>query len=237
MCKLFSLIFISIFLISACKTINTKNESLIYQKAIENSVYPTAKKQSNLVEINIDNKNLIHKTIEGEDYILVVTWKSKNYYPEAGQKYNTGNYEIWVTTAPELLNRMKNVKLKFQTLRLKQLLGLPPTAQNKIFIEFWVRPQDLFRPCPDKEVNDNKCNCEFTINDSLDLNHINWINQNRIDRYYAIGLYSQYPWTQLGYTYDWNKKNKKHIGLSEFVIGKNKNIYIYKSYSTEEYFK
>lgn len=38
-------------------------------------------------------------------------------------------------------------------MRLKQLLGLPPTATNSYFVKFWVRPNDLFRPCPDKEIN------------------------------------------------------------------------------------
>jgi hypothetical protein len=71
----------------------------------------------------------------------------------------------------------------------------------------------------------------------LDADYIKWFNQSRIDRYYSTGLYNQYPWTQLGYTYDWNPKNKSHRGLSEFVIGKNKTIYVNKVYTTEEYLK
>ena len=45
----------------------------------------------------------------------------------------------------------------------------------------------------------------------------------------------KYPWTQLGYTYDWNPENKSHVGLSEFVIGENKNIVIKAIYSTNDY--
>ncbi|MBK7588301.1 MAG: hypothetical protein IPI22_08170 [Bacteroidetes bacterium] len=78
---------------------------------------------------------------------------------------------------------------------------------------------------------------QLSSKDSTDNDYIQWFNTSRIDRYYANGLYNQYPWTQLGYTYDWHPKNKSHTGVSEFVIGKNKNIYVHKSYTTEEYLK
>ncbi len=208
-----------------------------YRNAIHNSMYPeTDTKDTNLIAITKDNKNLIWKTINGEDYVLVVSWKAKNYYGDSGA-YNTGPYQIWVTTAPELINRMRKEKTTNPELRLKQLLGLPPTATYNLFIEFWVKPADLFRPCPDKEITDKKCNTCFSANDSLDQNYINWINNTRISRYYACGLYNQYPWTELGYTYDWNANNKSHIGLCEFVIDVNKTIYINKVYTTAEYLK
>ena len=150
-------------------------------------------------------------------------------------EYNTGNYEIWVTAAPELYQRMKKVNPADRSLRLKQLLGLPPSAENKIFIELWVKPSDVFRPCPDNEVDDQQCNLCFTARDSADASYIEWFNRSRIDRYYATGLYNQYPWTQLGYTYDWHPRNRSHRGLSEFVVQKNKTVYIEKAYATDEY--
>ena len=103
------------------------------------------------------------------------------------------------------------------------------------FVEFWVRPVDLFRPCPDKEITDGKCDLCFP--EGTDPEHIKWINENRISRYYQCDLYYQYPWGQLGYTYDWNPKNKSHFGLSEFIIGANKTIYINRIVTTLEYLK
>ena len=117
--------------------------------------------------------------------------------------------------------------------RLKQLLGLPPNAEYSHFVEFWVKPADLFRPCPDKEIIDKQCDVCFPEN--VDSSHIVWINKNRIDRYYQCELFNQYPWTQLGYTYDWNPGNKTHVGLSEFVIGEDKNIVVNAIYTNEEY--
>ena len=233
--KVHYVLFLLVVCLVSCRTIYYgKNEPRVYQQAIERAMYPTEKKRAQLVNLSPENKSLIRKVINGEEHILMLTWKAKNYYPEAGI-YNTGKYEIWVTAAPELYERMRGVKPQDQAMRLKQLLGLPPNAQNKVFIEFWVKPSDVFRPCPDREVEDMYCNCGFAAKDSLLPTHIQWINQGRLDRYYATELYNQYPWTQLGYTYDWNKRNRSHVGLSEFVIGTNKTIYVHKSYTTEEY--
>ena len=120
-------------------------------------------------------------------------------------------------------------------MRLKQLLGLPPNAIYSYFVEFWVKPEDLFRPCPDNEITDNQCDVCFPQN--TEASYKNWINENRVSRYYGCKIDEKYPWTQLGYTYDWNPRNKSHVGLSEFVIGANKNIVVNAIYTTEEYLK
>ncbi len=130
---------------------------------------------------------------------------------------------------------MKAEKATNVNRRLIELLGLPPNATYSYFVEFWVKPSDLFRPCPDKEINDSQCDLCFPAN--TDKEHITWINENRISRYYECALYNQYPWSQLGYTFDWNAKNTSHVGLSEFVIAANKNIVVEAIYTTEEYLK
>jgi hypothetical protein len=228
----------------SCKTVNITNQknndaAYLYQQSIGNAMSPdSAKVFTNLVDIDKQNKNLVWKQINGEDYILVVSWKQNiTYYKQYKDSvfYNTGKYPIWVCTSPELQQRMKTEKYTDVNLRLKQLLGLPPTSVYSFFVEFWVKPADLFRPCPDKEINDKKCDLCFPSN--TDTEHITWINQNRIERYYQCDLYNKYPWTQLGYTYDWNPQNKTHVGLSEFVIGTNKKIVVKDIYTTDEYFK
>lgn len=232
----------TLLVLGACQTSNyltdkPSNYPELYRNAVKDAMYPeTDEADNHLVAITSENKNIIRKTINGEEYILVVTWKTQSFYPDSG-KYNTAKYPIWVTTSPELLDRMGKEKYTNMEKRLKQLLGLPPLYDYKLFVEFWVRPQDLFRPCPDKEITDSQCNTCFTKADSADMNYVNWVNTTRLDRYYQCKLYDQYPWTSLGYTYDWNPKNKTHIGLSEFVIGENKNIYVKKIYTNEEYFK
>ncbi len=236
------LILIALIFLNALQSFNliaqcTNSDSLIYQQSIQDAMYAEVDKvDTNLVPINRENTNLVWKTIDGVDYILVVTWKQNVSYYEPyldSAFYNTGNYPMWITTAPQLLKRMKSENADDVDYRLKQLLGLPPTSIYSYFVEFWVNPEDLFRPCPDKEINDNKCEVCFPA--YATEAHKEWINQSRIDRYYQCELFNQYPWTQLGYTYDWNPYNTSHIGLSEFVIGKNEDIVVKAIYTTEEY--
>jgi len=104
---------------------------------------------------------------------------------------------------------MGTKKIKNPDERLKEMLGLPPNSVYSYFVELWVRPADLFRPCPDTETGDSVCSLCFPAN--ADPTYVAWINKNRIDRYYQCDLYSKYLWTQLGYTYDWNYKNKSHL--------------------------
>lgn len=233
-----------ILLAGGCQSLKKVNRSVtdnktLYQKSIEHSMSPAPSKVCrDLVAITPQNNDLIWKTINGTNYILVVTWKQNIsfYKPYLDSTYyNTGKYQIWVTTAPELLHRMKKENAEDVDLRLKQLLGLPPNAMYSYFVEFWVKPEDLFRPCPDNETTDSQCDLCFP--EKTDSSYVSWINENRISRYYQCELYDKYPWTQLGYTYDWNFENKSHIGLSEFVIDINKNIIVKAIYTTNDYLK
>jgi len=233
---------LTILITGGCQSLNKVNQtvaddSYLYREAIENSMSPGPSKIStDLVPINTQNADLLWKKIDGEDYILVVTWKQNiSYYKPYldSAYYNTGKYPIWITTAPELLKRMKAENSQDVDFRLKQLLGLPPNATYSYFVEFWVKPEDLFRPCPDSEITDSQCDLCFPEN--TDASHITWINSNRISRYYECELYDNYPWSQLGYTYDWNPENKSHVGLSEFVIETNKNIVVNAIYTTKDY--
>lgn len=237
-----NVVIIAILFLTACKTLNFRDVEKTglrneYHKSIISAMAPDSSKIFNkLISLDNDNNDLIWKNIAGEDYILMLSWKQNvSYYePYVGFGfYNTGAYPIWVTSSPELLKRMKTETTEDMELRLKQLLGLPPNSEYSYFVEFWVKPEDMFRPCPDKEINDNKCELCFPA--QTDSAHIAWINTNRIDRYYQCELYDKYPWTQLGYTYDWNPLNKSHVGLSEFVIGSNKNIQVKAIYTTAKY--
>jgi hypothetical protein len=213
-----------------------------YQKAIVNAMSPEPSKiYGGLVPIVNYNYNLNWKTINGENYILVATWKgdASRFIPYVDSPYyttpSTDGSEIWITTSPELLNRFEVSDGVDTNMRLKQMLGLPPNSVYNYFVEFWVRPEDLFRPCADNEITDGTCGLTFPAN--TPTSYQAWVNGNRISRYYQGSLFEKYPWTQLGYTYDWNPENKTHVGLSEFVIGKNKKIIVQAIYTTSQYIK
>ncbi|MFT5834499.1 MAG: hypothetical protein ACI97N_002138 [Cognaticolwellia sp.] len=242
------IIFLNLFfilLLTSCMGVRNTPAKLIeplYAASIADAAYPEMDEIAPLTKISKDNSKLVWKTIEGKDYLLVATWtseKSTAYYPKEGV-YNTGKYPIWVTAIPDLqerCNALRIEKSKDVPLRLKQLLGLPPAADKSYFITFWVQPADLFRPCPDKEINDEMCGLCFSEAESSDENaniHETWINQLRLNSYYNCKG-DKYPWTQLGYTYDWHPRNKSHVGISEFVIRANSDIYINKIEATNDY--
>ncbi|MNK18862.1 hypothetical protein D3C87_370770 [compost metagenome] len=211
----------------------------LYRAAMNNAVYPDSSKIDwNLVAINSKNPDLIWKSFDGEPHVLMLAWiskKSLSYYPPKGQDtlYKTSSHLIWVTAAPQLKKWFHKQNPPDTNLRIKQLLGLPPVNEYSYFVEFWVKPADLIRPCPDSLINDNSCSTCFPDNVSKD--YVTWFNQTRIDRYYQCDLYYQYPWTQLGYTYDWNPGNPTHRGMSEFVIKANSWVRIKHISTTKQY--
>lgn len=156
----------------------------------------------------------------------------------------------WVTVVPELYNFFKTAP--FSTLRLEQLLGLPPNYGNNYIVEYWADPRDLFRPAMDPQIVYQEGTVQFpwdssrflsmntgaeyslvwddycTISTDPDcsctsgaqyVNYQCWF-QNRRAWVYSFTLSSApYPWTGLGYTYDWGNV-KTPVGLSEFVLNK-----------------
>ena len=94
----------------------------------------------------------------------------------------------------------------------------------------WVNATDLFRPCPDAEINDTSCDVKFS--DNVDLQHQNWINNLQLASYGDRG----YPWTRLGYTYDWGSLQGE-VGASEFVVKKGAKVMIESVKNTVNYTK
>jgi hypothetical protein len=154
-----------------------------------------------------------------------------------GGECPTYGFDSWVTVVPEIRNFF-GITIP-QPLRIAQLLGLPPEyaikdnpSEAKYMLEMWVSPKDLFRPCPDTEISDTTCETGFSADmfRTLDLDnkvrategtdygvfktYSSWFN-NRTRNTYTLGS-NPYPWTRLGYTYDWGSIN--HTGLSEFVL-------------------
>lgn len=202
---------------------------------------PTPARVSNNLTPIVGNNTLIDTMINAERYIKMVSWKSNpSYFPDSGV-YNTQSYDIWVTAAPFIQDSCKHYfkTLKNPELRLRQLLGLQPTTPETFFLEVWVKPSDLFRPCPDNETDDTTCGLELPA--TVKSDYRKWFNDLRSVQYTDCTdtLYHEYgyPWTQLGYTYDWSEDNPSHQGLSEFVITRMTDIYISGKYQTANYCK
>jgi hypothetical protein len=185
----------------------------------------------NLTPIVESNTALTWEEINGSINVLVVTWTGWDGYVNQTNKTLNLSRETWVTVYPGVRTLIEENRLPEEkcSLRLEQLNGLPPRNNKKWFVEFYVSPQDLFRPSPDPEINDTQAQLEFP--ESVSPEHMNWINSLKNNSYGASG----YPWTRLGYTYDWASNSRGHVGLSEYVIKAGALIKIHSTFSTEEY--
>ncbi|MFP5272271.1 hypothetical protein [Coleofasciculus sp.] len=162
----------------------------------------------------------------------MVTWTSWNGYDTQIGLPMELSRETWVTSVPELQTFARTLNLDSESLalRLEQYLGLPPHNGKTKFVEMWVNVSDLFRPCPDAETNDTRCEVKFP--ETVDLQHQDWINNLQLASYETNG----YPWTRLGYSYDWGSLEGE-IGASEFVVRKGANITIESVKNTVDYCK
>lgn len=166
------------------------------------------------------------------DRLKVATFTKRNY--EVGSTAPQP-VDLWITVVPELKNFCTGYNADEENLvfRLEQLLGLPPShKKSKNIVEFWVSSKDLFRPTPDPEITDHEAELDFPQSNSflvVSKQYKNWFN-NRLNEFNSQLKEMNpdkipYPWTRLGYTYDWGE-SENHIGLSEFVVKKGADIEI-----------
>ena len=218
-----------------------------YIEAISDAAVPTpAKIDDRLVPIRRDNTALRWETEAADSRVKVVSWMSESAFqrfysqPEElpADKTAPPNWGtvMWVTAVPQVQDFCRSLGTRDTvaiTSRLLQLFGLPPTGQNARFVEMWVSPKDMLRPCPDREVDDSRCEVD-TASDVDDYR--TWFTGNYAKSYNASG----FPWTRLGYTYDWapadDKANpNKPKGACEFILRPGTPYTITGRYTTAEY--
>ncbi len=187
-----------------------------YQAAVADArVAEYSEISRSLTAINPYNQSLAWEGAPGESRVLMVSWVSGDYYDSSlGGDYTLPSWlDLWVTAAPDL-------KVYFagqgapNKLRLEQALGLPPGDNKTKLVEFWVNPADMFRPSPDPEISDSEAELDFPSGQvSVSPEYRSWFNDLMATQYNQP---APYPWTRLGYTYDWGRED--HVGLSEFVV-------------------
>lgn len=184
-----------------------------------------------LVAITPWNIDPIYHTNEA---VRVVTWTDWDGYDNEVGESLTLSRDTWVTVVPYVKRFCRTCELTGDALalRLRQRLGLPPLDTKTRFVEFWVSPSDLFRPSPDPEVTDHEAELSSPHSPrfvTVSKDHKQWIEARTKESYGKGG----YPWTRLGYTYDWGGVTE--IGESEFVISEGAEVSIHSVTPTKEY--
>lgn len=213
-----------VLLFTSCNTLENQQR---YEAAVADAMIGDSSEIfRHLTAINGHNPQLIWKD-SSYCWLIVVNWtKHPERYP-AGDTVISQD-DIWVTVVPELRTYLNSTSYLSLARRTEELLGLPPDANYTHFAEFWVKPTDLFRPSPDPEIDDSVA--ELSFREGTDTAHVQWFLNNMKYSYQP----PRYPWTRLGYTYDWGK-NSSEIGLSEFVIRPGSELIIKGVYPTNNY--
>lgn len=214
----------------------------IFDRAIDDAAQAGPEDVSHQLQaITPTNANLVWR--DDRHWLKVVSWMSdqafQTYYAPlvgdpTGGRTPKDKPVIWVTVAPEIQTFCRGLHVDDPTFRLKQRLGLDPNRRYERFVELWVQPGDLFRPCPDPEIDDNQCDLDFHPGVTPKVKNIadyrRYFEALRATLYRPDGA----PWTRLGYTYDW-AYGRRGFGASEFVLAPDVPYRVEDSFTTAEY--
>jgi hypothetical protein len=211
-----------------------------YQRAVKDAAFVKPKEQSNkLWAITANNPNLVWN--EDKTKLLVLTWKSQGSFDKfmknTTQSPSDPNYALWVTAAPQVKAFCQAYEHETDAdlnLRLKQYLGLAPEWQYDVFVELWVSPEQLFRPCVDPQINDSQCDVKVPEKFPAVTNIPDYGLFYKNLYFKSFRESAGVPWTGLGYTFDWGKHHD-NVGASEFILKPNAPYQIKQVLTTHEY--
>lgn len=134
--------------------------------------------------------------------------------------------DVWVTAVPEVQEICRGFSGDLE-LRLHQLFGLHPDRKFTNFVVMNVKEGNIFRPTanPDPMTTlpcsyPTPANCGEEFPETTSESHVRWFANQMLSSYVISESYLipvGYPWTRLGYTYDWKPGANKY-GASEYVI-------------------
>jgi hypothetical protein len=126
---------------------------------------------------------------------------------------------------PEVKNKCQTARGDLE-LWLRQLLGLHPNKQVTHFVVMEVKKGDIFRPtvnpdptttwpCGDPKTKE----CGESFPEGVAEEHIKWMANQMLSSYLISKPLKTdgYPWTRLGYTYNW-RPGADRYGASEYVV-------------------
>lgn len=175
-------------------------------------------------------KNEISKLVELADSgNLLISWNSfPEEFPVGSTYIPRSDLEIWCISYEELQTwYSRNSKgVTDWTERLEQLIGLPEGFGYTHFTAFIADADDVIRPAyqPDPQKQVTKAD----LDGSALGEYAAWFEGNTQWSY----VDSAWPWTRLGYTYDWAQGQER--GLCEFLLLTGSEVGVEWTVTTEE---
>jgi len=208
-------------LLSACATSPTGSSSAAaYQAAIADAAVASPGKIAPL------------RPIPNGGAVKVVAWMSDSRVPcsDGAQQcqFTVGKNWMWVTLVPEVKQACNSWQLGDTALRerLEQLLGLPPDSpvkyQKTTFVTMQIPAASLRRPCIGLDNADpSHPRCSITEGANQTEEVVNFVGRQMAASYVTDNPQGPgYPFTRLGYTYDWASRPaaQPRYGASEFIV-------------------
>ena len=178
----------------------------------------------------------------------VISWVADTRIPCSGASscnYVTGDYRIWVSLDGEVQKQCKQWHLRGDALRerLEQLLGLPPGSplpyRKTRFVTMQVAPVNLQRACLGVNETDARHPvCTLDVQASTPTELQQFVMRQMADTYVVDSPKGPgYPFTRLGYTYDWSPEavTKKHYGASEFLLAPKSQVNVMAITTTDDF--
>jgi len=161
--------------------------------------------------------------------VLLLTWHNyPDSYPE-GEAVTIQWGPVWTFTDKEIASHAEELqKADDAKARLKQIIAFAPDSEHTTVTGLWVDPQNVKRPAYQSDPTIEDMSNSFDEN--VDVDFKSWFDDNTLWSYY----YGEYPWTRLGYTYDW-ADNGSEYGLTEFIVKSGADVKVEFTETTAEF--
>ncbi|WP_243368292.1 hypothetical protein [Fundidesulfovibrio soli] len=202
-------------------------------------------------DIDASNPNLIWSGEPGKSDVLLATFTKAVYYAanKPGQTIPAA-VDLWVTPAPQMLQDVRAEAPELASangkLAASMYLGLPARNTNDTVLTFWASPSAMLRPAIDPAIDSHQAEAAFPLTLQTVANvaavplpqsapapgfgtapdYPVWFANRESAIYNPAVSGGPYPWTGLGYTYDWNPAAADPVGGSEFIVVKGSAITI-----------
>ena len=214
------LTWIVIALASGCATDETFRTGQVAQDPYKLAILDAA-----VIE---ENEIVTLPTLSGEQ-ATVVTWTAfPDSYPvrkEVALEWG----DVWVTLDHAVKERCAAYDRETLISDVQKLLGLPLEDTERSFVTMVVPRSSVFRPCANPDVTMERCDAKMP--DDVSSAHKAWYADQAATAYrFPKG----FPWTRLGYTYNW-EHGESEVGPAEFVVRKDTTVQVVSVRTTEEY--
>lgn len=220
---IFALITVAAVCLTGCKKEPTKTQEELYSDAVKDAAF--ADEDEILPLVSLTESDLMTTWQDGK--VLLLTWHNyPDSYPE-GETVTIQWGPVWTFTDKEIASHRKEFSDDPET-RLKQLIAFAPDSEHSTVTGFWVDPKNVKRPAYQTDPTVGNMTNDF--GESVDEEFKAWFDDNILWSYY----YGNFPWTRLGYTYDW-ADNGTEYGMTEFIVESGAEVKVEFTESTEEF--